>query len=81
MARARGNPLKGVLDGGSSTRRSRGLFAFIGEVWTELSRVTWPSRETATRLTMLVLAVTVVAAIFLGIWDFGFTQIADRYIN
>ena len=81
MARARGNPLRGVLDDKSSARRSRGFFAFIGDVWTELNRVTWPSRDTAIRLTMLVLVVTIVAAIFLGIWDFGFTQIADRYIT
>ena len=81
MARARGNPLRGVLDDKPSARRSRGIFAFIGEVWTELNRVTWPSRDTAFRLTMLVLVVTIVAAIFLGIWDFGFTQIADRYIT
>ena len=81
MARARGNPLRGVMDDRPGARRSRGLFSFIGEVWTELNRVTWPSRQTATRLTLLVLAVTVVAAIFLGIWDFGFTQIANRYIT
>ena len=80
MARARGNPLRGVMDEGSGGRRSRGGVAFVGEVWTELNRVTWPSRETATRLTLLVLAVSIVAAIFLGLWDFGFTQIVDRFI-
>ena len=81
MARARGNPLRGVMDeGGSGGRRPRSLFTLVGEVWTELNRVTWPSRETATRLTLLVLAVSVAAAIFLGVWDFGFTQVAERFI-
>lgn len=68
------------MDEGSGGRRSRSIFAFVGEVWTELNRVTWPSRETATRLTLLVLVVSIVAAIFLGLWDFGFTQVVDRFI-
>ena len=80
MARGRANPLRGVLDEGAGGRRSRSLFTLAGEVWTELNRVTWPSRETAARLTLLVLAVSIAAAVFLGLWDFGFTQIVDRFI-
>ncbi len=76
---SRSNPLRAVLDEGPGNRR-RGLFAFVGDIYTELTRVTWPSRETAFRLTLLVLAVSIAASIFLGLWDFGFTTLVDKLL-
>lgn len=40
----------------------------------ELRKVAWPSRQEATRLTLIVLAVTVVIAIILGILDYAFGE-------
>jgi preprotein translocase SecE subunit len=76
---SRGNPLRAVLDEGSGSRR-RGLFAFVGDIYIELTRVTWPSRDTAFRLTLLVLAVSIAFSIFLGLWDFGFTTSVDQFL-
>ena len=76
---SRGNPLRAVMDEGTSTRR-RGLFTLVAEIYTELTRVTWPSRETSFRLTLLVLAVAITFAIFLGLWDFGFTTAVDQFL-
>jgi len=58
--------------------RRRGRFALVGEVYSELTKVTWPSREDAARLTMLVLGVSVVVGAFLSLWDFGFSQLVER---
>ncbi len=58
--------------------RRRGRFAFIGEVYSELTKVTWPSREDAVRLTILVLVVSAVMGVFLGLWDLGFSEIVER---
>jgi len=49
------------------------LFGFFGEVWGELRRVTWPTREEATRLTVLVLVLSTAFGLFLGGADLFFS--------
>ena len=78
MAQSRGN-VRSMLEDGAGGRR-RGFFGVVGNVASELSRVTWPTREEALRLTGLVLAVAAAAAVFLGLWDFGFGQAVDRLL-
>ncbi len=58
--------------------RRRGRLAFVGEVWSELTKVTWPSREDAARLTLLVLGVSAVVGVFLALWDLGFSTLVER---
>ncbi len=58
--------------------RRRGRLAFVGEVWSELTKVTWPSREDAARLTVLVLGVSAVVGVFLALWDLGFSTLVER---
>lgn len=41
----------------------------------ELRKVSWPTRQQATNLTLIVLAVTAVMAAFLGALDFVFAQL------
>lgn len=78
MAQARGrNPLRSMMDEGQVVRR-RGRLAFVGEVWSELTKVTWPSREDAARLTLLVLGVSAVVGVFLALWDLGFSEVVQR---
>lgn len=77
MAQGRGrNPLRPMMDGGPTRRRGR--LALIAEVWSELTRVTWPSREDAARLTLLVLGVSAVVGVFLALWDLGFSELVER---
>ena len=38
----------------------------------ELSRVTWPTKNQAVRLTIIVFVFTVVVAFLLGVIDYGF---------
>ncbi len=77
MAQARGrNPLRSMMDEGQVRRRGR--LALIGEVYSELTKVTWPSREDAARLTLLVLGVSAVVGVFLALWDMGFSELVER---
>ena len=77
MAQARGrNPLRSMMDEGQVRRRGR--LALIGEVYSELTKVTWPSREDAARLTLLVLGVSAVVGGFLALWDMGFSELVER---
>ncbi len=48
---------------------------FFGEVISELRKVTWPSRQETTRLTMLVLVVSVIIGAILGVIDIGFARL------
>lgn len=71
------NSLRGMMDEGQVRRRGR--FAFIGEIYSELSKVTWPDRQTAWRLTLLVIGVAAVLGVFLGlIWDSLLTLAVER---
>ena len=77
MAQARGrNPLRSMMDEGQVRRRGR--LALIGEVYSELTKVTWPSREDVARLTLLVLGVSAVVGVFLALWDMGFSELVER---
>ena len=68
----------------NSPTKSRGPrfggFSFFGEVFGEMKKVTWPSREETTRLTMLVLAVSIAIGAMLGILDFLFATISDEVL-
>lgn len=47
----------------------------------ELRKVSWPTRKQATNLTLIVLAVTVVMALFLGAVDYLFAQLIKLIVG
>ena len=49
----------------------------IGEIISELKKTRWPSRSEATRLTLLVLAISGAIGIILGIIDMGFSRLFE----
>ena len=51
------------------------VFGFFGDVFGELRKVTWPTRQEATRLTMLVIALAAVMGVFLGFFDWLFSRL------
>lgn len=51
-----------------ATRRALS-FRFMGEIVSELNRVTWPTRQETMRLTLMVLAVSGAVGVFLGVVD------------
>jgi preprotein translocase subunit SecE len=41
----------------------------------ELTQVTWPTKNQAVRLTIIVIIMCVAIAIFLGVVDYGFSEL------
>ena len=56
-------------------RSWQSLPTFFKEVKSELTKVTWLSRQQTLRLTAIVLAVSVVVAIFISLLDYLFTKL------
>lgn len=52
------------------------IVRYFQETRDELRKVTWPTREEIVRLTLIVLGTTLAFAIFLGILDLVFRQLA-----
>ena len=48
---------------------------FMVEVRAEMSKVSWPTRQQLLESTRIVLAMTVLLAMFLGIWDLLASQL------
>ncbi len=57
------------------------IFKFFKEVQTELSRVTFPTREEGIRLTSVVMVVTLVAAASLYVLDLFFSYVITWLIT
>jgi len=54
---------------------------YFKETRAELRKVTWPTRRQATNLTLIVLAVTVAMALFLGAFDLLFATIIRLIVS
>ncbi|MDO8269638.1 MAG: preprotein translocase subunit SecE [Candidatus Levybacteria bacterium] len=57
------------------------LFTFIHEVRTELTKVTWPTRAETIRLTLIVVAISVITGLYLGGLDLLFTQMLKFLVS
>jgi preprotein translocase subunit SecE len=56
-------------------KRENALQRYFRETLGELRKVSWPTRQEATSLTIVVLIVIVVMSAFLGIMDFLYSRI------
>jgi len=61
----------------ATTKRSR--FSFIGETIAELKKVVWLTRREMAYLTFMVLIVAMIVALILGAFDYGFTNLVDKF--
>ncbi len=50
---------------------------FIDEAWSELKKVTWPTREQTRNLTVLVIVVSAAVGLFITAFDVLFTQVVN----
>ena len=50
---------------------------FINEAWSELKKVTWPTREQTRNLTVLVLVISAAIGIYITVFDVLFTQVVQ----
>ena len=65
---------------GEEAARRAFTFRFVGEVVSELRRVTWPTRHETMRLTLMVLAVSATVGLFLGLVDLGFARLFSQIL-
>ena len=50
-----------------------GIVQFAQECWSELQKVTWPSRETVIRLTIIVIVISALISAYIFAFDNLFT--------
>lgn len=53
---------------------------YIKSTKLEVKNVTWPTKAETLRFTLLVLAVSALIAVYLGLLDFFFINILERFI-
>ncbi|MGB5933877.1 MAG: preprotein translocase subunit SecE [Anaerolineae bacterium] len=62
-------------------KRANPVTRYLRETRSELRKVAWPSRQEATNLTVIVIAVTVAMAISLGFIDYIFSKLFGLLIR
>ena len=53
---------------------------YLTESWSELRKVAWPTRETVVRLTLLVIAVSIVVGVYIGVLDTIFNTMIEQVL-
>jgi preprotein translocase subunit SecE len=61
--------------------RARGITTWFRDIRSELRKVVWPTRQEATKLTAVVIALSVVVGIFLGAVDFVFSSLVKWFLQ
>ncbi|MBI4089448.1 MAG: preprotein translocase subunit SecE [Candidatus Levybacteria bacterium] len=54
---------------------------FLREAIDELKKVVWPSKQEVTRLTLVVIIISLIVGVFLGGLDFVFTKIMEIVVK
>ena len=57
-----------------------GIRRYLTESWSELRKVAWPTRETVVRLTLLVIAVSVVVGAYIAVLDLVFNTGVEQFL-
>ena len=80
---ARQNLRRTSLQQSMSSAAQRRMFrlGFFGEVYAELRKAEWPTRQESTRLTGVVIAIAGLVGVILGILDFLFGLLARNTLS
>jgi preprotein translocase subunit SecE len=62
-------------------RQPNRIVRYFRETRGELRKVTWPTPQESRRLTAIVLGVTIVMALFLGVWDLFFAKVVEGAVS
>ena len=54
---------------------------FLNEVYTELTKTTWPTRQEALRLTNVVIGIIIVLGLYMAVLDFALGAIFSRILH
>lgn len=64
-----------------SVMNDNAIVRYLRETRAELSKVTWPSRQEALNLTIIVLITVIVSSLVLGSFDYLFSQLFTYIIS
>jgi len=56
------------------------LMQFLKEVRVELAKVSWPTRNQTILYTLVVIGISLFMAVFLGLLDFGYKFLIDKFL-
>jgi len=56
------------------------IVTFFQEVKMEMKKVNWPTKKETIRYTLIVIAISIAVAIYLGGLDFIFTTILNKFV-
>jgi len=56
------------------------IITYLKEVQLEMKKVNWPTKEETLRYTLIVIAVSLAVAAFLGGLDFVFTLLLNKFV-
>ncbi len=56
------------------------IITFLKEVRVELAKVSWPTRSQTVLYTLVVIGISLFVAVFLGLLDFGYKTIIDKFL-
>jgi preprotein translocase subunit SecE len=62
-------------------QRENRIVRYLRETRAEVRKVVWPSRKEATRLSIIVLSVTIAMSIFLGVVDLLFSRLIGLIVR
>jgi preprotein translocase subunit SecE len=65
----------------ATARSSNRVVRWVRDMRAEIKKITWPTREAATNLTILVIVVSVAVGIMLGVVDFAFSSLFEFLIS
>ena len=67
--------------GGRLEGQTRGMFTWLRDVRAELRKCAWPTREEATKLTSVVIAISIAVGLFLGAADAVFGTVIRLFLQ
>ena len=56
------------------------IFQFFREAYSEIRRVSWPSRDQTIQYTILVIIISLLVAALLGILDYSFGALVSNFL-
>jgi preprotein translocase subunit SecE len=59
----------------------KNVLNYLGEVRGELKKVVWPKKQEVTKLTLIVVLISVIIGLYVGILDFAFTKLLELLIS
>ena len=65
----------------ATAKKENAVIKYLKETRAELKKVNWPSRQEATNLTLIVMAVTSFMALLLGLLDYIFAKLFELILG